>query len=262
MKDQHELDRREFIRTAAAAGAGIALTGHASTSAHAAGRGAGHDASASVGRAGAALFRAPPIETVRVGFVGVGHQGTATCANFLKHRGRRDPRDLRHRARQGRAHAAAASSMPAGRARGVRPRPEDYIRMCEEEELDLVFTATPWECTRPCCSPRCARQARGDRDPARRHARRVLGAGRDRRADAAALRDDGELLLRPHRDDDPEHGAQRPARRAAPRRVRLPARPAALKLTDFYEGRWRVAHSIERNGDLYPTHGLGPSRSG
>ena len=30
------------------------------------------------------------------------------------------------------------------------------------------------------------------------------------------------------------------------------------KLTDFYEERWRVRHSIERNGDLYPTHGLGP----
>jgi predicted dehydrogenase len=31
-----------------------------------------------------------------------------------------------------------------------------------------------------------------------------------------------------------------------------------LKLTDFYEARWRVKHSIRRNGDLYPTHGLGP----
>jgi predicted dehydrogenase len=31
-----------------------------------------------------------------------------------------------------------------------------------------------------------------------------------------------------------------------------------LKLTDFYEDRWRVHHSIHRNGDLYPTHGLGP----
>jgi hypothetical protein len=31
-----------------------------------------------------------------------------------------------------------------------------------------------------------------------------------------------------------------------------------LKLTDFYEERWRVRDSIGRNGDLYPTHGLGP----
>jgi predicted dehydrogenase len=30
------------------------------------------------------------------------------------------------------------------------------------------------------------------------------------------------------------------------------------KLTGFYEERWRVKHSIARNGDLYPTHGLGP----
>jgi predicted dehydrogenase len=26
----------------------------------------------------------------------------------------------------------------------------------------------------------------------------------------------------------------------------------------YYEGRWRLAHSVRRNGDLYPTHGLGP----
>jgi predicted dehydrogenase len=31
-----------------------------------------------------------------------------------------------------------------------------------------------------------------------------------------------------------------------------------LKLTDFYVNRWRVKHSITRNGDLYPTHGIGP----
>ena len=32
-----------------------------------------------------------------------------------------------------------------------------------------------------------------------------------------------------------------------------------LKLSrTYYEGRWRIAHSIRRNGDLYPTHGLGP----
>ena len=30
----------------------------------------------------------------------------------------------------------------------------------------------------------------------------------------------------------------------------------------FYEGRWRLAHSVRRNGDLYPTHGLGRSASG
>jgi hypothetical protein len=33
----------------------------------------------------------------------------------------------------------------------------------------------------------------------------------------------------------------------------------ALKLSPtYYEGRWRIAHSIKRNGDVYPTHGLGP----
>jgi hypothetical protein len=31
-----------------------------------------------------------------------------------------------------------------------------------------------------------------------------------------------------------------------------------LKFTPAGEGLWRTAHSIKRNGDLYPTHGLGP----
>jgi hypothetical protein len=26
----------------------------------------------------------------------------------------------------------------------------------------------------------------------------------------------------------------------------------------FSEAKWRTQHSIDRNGDLYPTHGLGP----
>jgi len=33
----------------------------------------------------------------------------------------------------------------------------------------------------------------------------------------------------------------------------------ALKLNpNGYQGMWRIYHSIKRNGDLYPTHGLGP----
>ena len=34
-------------------------------------------------------------------------------------------------------------------------------------------------------------------------------------------------------------------------------RTLKLSLT-FYESMWRLDHSIKRNGDLYPTHGLGP----
>jgi hypothetical protein len=30
------------------------------------------------------------------------------------------------------------------------------------------------------------------------------------------------------------------------------------KVGDLYEDQWRIKHSIERDGNLYPTHGLGP----
>lgn len=70
-------DRREFLVTAAAAGLGLTLDP---------GRLAA--AAAEQPPAPAAqeprLLAAPPIETVRMGFVGVGHQGASHVRNFLR----------------------------------------------------------------------------------------------------------------------------------------------------------------------------------
>ncbi len=32
----------------------------------------------------------------------------------------------------------------------------------------------------------------------------------------------------------------------------------SLVKKDFQKPRWRTQHSVDRNGDIYPTHGLGP----
>ncbi|MGH7506009.1 MAG: twin-arginine translocation signal domain-containing protein, partial [Longimicrobiales bacterium] len=71
-----DVDRRDFLRTAALAGAGLGL-GACRTG------GAAPVVSANPSAA-ATLFTAPQLERVRIGFVGVGHQGSAHVQNFVR----------------------------------------------------------------------------------------------------------------------------------------------------------------------------------
>ena len=88
---------------------------------------------------------APAIPFVRIGMVGIGLQGGSHLENFLKIPGCRitavcDTREERTSWAQKMVTAAGHPS-PAVYARG----PRDFERLCETEDLDLVFTATPWE---------------------------------------------------------------------------------------------------------------------
>ncbi len=90
--------------------------------------------------------RVPPIETVRIGYVGVGLQGGCARAEPP----RRFPAAASPpSATSGpnapswatKAITAAGHPAPAVYTRG----PRDFERLCETEDLDLVYTATPWE---------------------------------------------------------------------------------------------------------------------
>ncbi|HUH13660.1 MAG TPA: Gfo/Idh/MocA family oxidoreductase [Longimicrobiales bacterium] len=243
-----DLDRRDFIRTAAATGVGLASATRALAA-----------PSPLPGQAPARLFVAPPIETVRIGMVGVGHQGSAHVENFLRIEGAEivavcDIAPDKVAKVQARV-VEAGRPRPAAYDKG----PYDYQRMCDEADLDLVFTATPWDWHAPVCvaamesGKHAATEVPMARtleelwqmvetaERTRRHCVMMENCCYDRaemmilnmvRADLF-----GELL---HAECGYLHDLRR------------------LKLTDFYEGRWRVRHSILRNGDLYPTHGLGP----
>ncbi len=243
-------DRRDFLRTAAVAGLGFSL---GADPLHAL-----EPPSAPAPRADGP-FAAPPIETVRVGFVGVGHQGSSHVRNFL----RIDGIEIRavcdivpekvERVRQWVVEAGRPA--PRGYTRG----PDDFRRMCAEEELDLVFTATPWELHAPVClaAMRAGKHAATEvpmaptldelwelvetAERTRRHCVMMENCCYDRTEMMILnmVRQGlfGELL---HAECGYLHDLRE------------------LKLTDFYEGRWRIRHSIRRNGDLYPTHGLGP----
>jgi predicted dehydrogenase len=242
-------DRRDFLKTAAIGGLGLTYDPGAA---------AGERPRPPAAAAGLP-FTAEPLQTVRIGFVGVGHQGTSHVGNFLRIPG------VEIRAlcdvTPANAERAAALVVEAG-----RPKPvlytrglEDFRRMIDSEELDLVFNATPWEWHAPVMlyAMRNGKHAATEvpmavtldecwelvetAESSRRHAVMMENCCYDRTEMMIfrMVRENlfGELL---HAECGYLHDLRE------------------LKLTDFYYDRWRVKHSIARNGDLYPTHGIGP----
>ena len=82
-------------------------------------------------------------KTVRIGFVGVGGRGTAMLLTTLSLAGVKITAicdiDEKRVARAQRIVEEAGQSKPKGYSRG----PEDYRRLVEQEDLDAVYTATP-----------------------------------------------------------------------------------------------------------------------
>jgi hypothetical protein len=202
---------------------------------------------------------AKPISTVRVGFVGVGVKGSEHVSNLLRFDGveLRALCDIREEA------CAKAQSQveklgrrkPTAYTRGEH----DFERMCATEDLDLVYTATPWEWHVPVC---LAAMRNG------KHAATEVPAAitleecwqlvetsektgkycvmmenvnymRDEMAILKMVREGllGELV---HAEAAYEHDTR------------------YLKIRDYGDGLWLGAHHAMRNGNLYPTHGLGP----
>jgi predicted dehydrogenase len=204
-------------------------------------------------------FRTDPLEVVRVGFVGVGLQGGAHVENFLGIEGVEivalcDIDEARNQ-------EVATWVEDAGRpAPALYGRTEtDFVRMCATEDLDLVFTSTPWEWHVPVC---VAAMENG------KHAATEVPA-------AYTLEDCWRLVEVAERErrhcvmmencnyDRPEMMVFHMARLGMFGEI-LHAECGYLhdlreiKFEDAHEGLWRRAHARERNGNLYPTHGLGP----
>jgi predicted dehydrogenase len=238
-------DRREFLKTAAAGTLGLHFV-------------AAHETHAQP-PTDPTLFATPPLETVRIGFVGVGHQGSSHVENFLKIDGVEITAICDINAakveRMQQLVADAGRLRPTGYAGG----PDDFRRLCDADDVDLVFTATPWEWHAPVClaAMRAGKHAATEvpmcvtvdecwelvetAEQTKRHCVMMENCCYDRTEMMIfnMVRHGlfGELL---HAECGYLHDLRE------------------LKLTDFYENRWRVKHAIRRNGDLYPTHGLGP----
>ena len=166
------VDRRTLLKMGALGAGAAVLSGCR-------GRDEGESATADApGSAAApeALFAAPPLDTVRIGFVGIGGMGSVHVRNLLDIEGVEMTAlcDIRPE------HAERARDWvveAGGREPTLYTRGEtDFIRMCEAEDIDLVYTATPWRWHVPVWRGGDGeRQARGDRGAGGRTRSRTAG---------------------------------------------------------------------------------------
>jgi hypothetical protein len=90
-------------------------------------------------------LRFPPMERVRVGFIGVGNRGSSLLGNLLdiervEIRAVGDVAPERVKQAQQRV-VAKGQPEPAGYARNET----DFERLCQRDDIDLVYIATPWD---------------------------------------------------------------------------------------------------------------------
>ena len=200
-----------------------------------------------------------PLDTVRIGFVGIGVKGWQHVRNLLHIDGARlvavcDVREEPCRRTQ-RVCRELGYDEPTAYTRGDR----DFERMCQEEDLDLVYTATPWRWHVPVClAAMTSGKHAATEIPAAiglddcwklvetsestgRHLSMMENVNyrRDELAILRMCREGvlGELL---HAEAGYMHDTR------------------YLKIREYGDGLWLGAHHAERNGNLYPTHGLGP----
>jgi predicted dehydrogenase len=247
--DDRSQSRRDFLKIGAAAGLGAAVAG------------LGLEAKGVAALTGEARsqFKTTPIPTVRVGFVGVGGMGSAHVQNYLNIEGVEVkaicdvvPAKVE---RAQKWVVAAGQPKPTGYSNG----PEDFRRMCETEELDLVMTATPWEWHVPVC---LAAMKNG------KHAATEVPAAMSL-DDCWALVETAEKLKKHCQMmenccyDRIELMTLNLVRKGLLGEV-LHAEAGYLhdlrgvKFSNEGEGLWRRAWAQKLNGNLYPTHGLGP----
>jgi len=204
-------------------------------------------------------FAAPPIETVRIGFVGIGGQGGGHVRNFLRIPGCRVTAvcDIRPERTDWATKqiTAAGHPAPANYDRG----PRDFERLCEAEDLDLVFNATPWEWHAPIM---LAAMKNGKHTATEVPAVMTVD-------DCWAIVESAEqhrrhcVMMENCNYDRMEMMVFNMVRQGVLGEVLHAAGGylhdlRAIKFADEGEGLWRRAWSMKLDGNLYPTHGLGP----
>lgn len=245
------MDRRNFLAAGAAAGVGLALTNspvRAKAQKH----------------SRQPVSQLPqvdqkPLDVVKIGFVGVGGMGSNHIINLLNIKG---------------AQITAVCDIvpekvekiqqwvtdkgfprPAGYSRG----PRDFERLCEKEDVDIVMTATPWKWHVPVCVSAMENGKHAATEvPAavtieecwklvetaekyRRHCVMLENCCYDRfEMMMFQVAKKGLLGGLVHAECGYMHDLRE------------------VKFAKGGEALWRTEHSVKRNGNLYPTHGLGP----
>jgi predicted dehydrogenase len=252
MDTSDAISRRDFLERSAAGAAALGVWSAACT------RPTGGQLSPGPSPATAFLATAP-LESVRIGFVGVGGMGTVHVRNLVDIPGAEIVAicDIRE------AHAERAKQIvldkgfkaPRLYTRGER----DFERLCADEELDLVYNATPWEWHVPIA---LAAMNHG------KHAASEVPFAMTLE-DGWALVETAErqgrhcVMMENCNYDRPEMLAFSLVRQGLLGEV-LHAECGYLhdlreiKFSETGEGLWRREWSKNHDGNLYPTHGLGP----
>ena len=240
------MERRDFIKLGTTAIAAGALAAREATAAPAQ-------------SSGSTAFAAPPIPTVRIGYVGVGGQGSSHVRNLLKIKGCQVTAvcDIRPERTEWATKAITEAGFAAPAVYNKGPR--DFERLCEIEPLDLVYTATPWEWHVPVM---LAAMKNG------KHAATEVPAAMSL-DDCWAIVESAEkyrkhcVLMENCNYDRMEMMVYNMVRQGVLGEV-LHAEGGylhdlrSIKFADEGEGLWRRAWDSKINGNTYPTHGLGP----
>ena len=259
-KNASSLNRRNFLKVGAM-GAGIAggVAGLAGCTPS--------DMSASLdfpspnlGAAPPEPFSAAPITNVRIAYVGVGLQGTAHVRNLVKITGCQVVAicDVNESHAENARDIIVEAGYPAPTlyTRGET----DFVRLCETEDVDLVYNATPWKWHVPIC---VSAMENG------KHAATEVPA-------AYTVEDCWKLVEAAEKNgkhcvmmENCNYGRSEMMILSLIRRGVLGEVLHAecgylhdlrsIKFSSANEGLWRREHAKTRNGNLYPTHGLGPT---
>ncbi|HWQ53855.1 MAG TPA: Gfo/Idh/MocA family oxidoreductase [Bryobacteraceae bacterium] len=200
------------------------------------------------------------LTTVRVGIVGVGNRGSGHVRNLLRLPG---------------VELKAACDLVASKVENVqnlaqkagKPRPEsytdgpqDYKRLCARQDLDLVYVTTPWELHTPIAV---------EAMKSGKHAAIEVPAATTveecwQLVETAEATGRYCVQLENCNYDRVELMALNMVRKGLLGEI---VHAECGYLHDLREGKlvsragkelWRLNHTLRRNADLYPTHGLGP----
>jgi predicted dehydrogenase len=199
------------------------------------------------------------LDSVRAGIIGVGGRGAGHVGDLLavpnvQVKAVCDLLPSRVELIQNRVQKAG-QPRPDGYSRGEH----DYKRLCARNDLDVVYIATPWEWHVPMCVEAMKNgkhaavevpaaitleecwQLVETSESTGKHCIQLENCCYDR-VELMALNMVRKNLLGElvHAECGYLHDLR------------------SLKFSDHNEGLWRLSHSLRRNADLYPTHGLGP----
>ena len=204
-------------------------------------------------------YAAPKIETVRIGFIGVGNRGGAAVTRV----GKIDGIDIKAicDTRQDKLDAAKVAAMRAGYTpQGYTGNNDAWKKVCERNDIDLIYIATPWDLHTPMAVY------------AMKHGKHVCVE-----VPAATTVDECWELVETSENtkkhcmmlenccyDFFEMLTLNMARQGFFGEI-VHCEGAYIHdlLDDMfsknkYDHFWRLAENANRNGNLYPTHGLGP----